>query len=35
MWLAIELEDHPQWFEWQQSVFELIQKNLTAIGGPP
>ena len=25
MWLAMEIEDFPNWFEWQQSCFELIQ----------
>ena len=33
MWLAIEIEDFPNWFEWQQGAFELIQKNLLPIGG--
>ena len=32
MWLAIEIEDFPNWFEWQQSCFELIQTNLNALG---
>ena len=32
MWLAIEIEDFPNWFDWQQSCFELIQTNLTALG---
>ena len=31
MWLAIEIEDFPSWFEWQQSAFELMQNNLTAL----
>ena len=34
MWLAIEIEDFPNWFDWQQGAFELIQKNLLPIGGP-
>jgi hypothetical protein len=33
MWLAMEIEDFPAWFEWQQGCFELIQSNLLAIGG--
>ena len=32
MWLAIEIEDFPSWFDWQQGCFELIQNNLQAIG---
>ena len=32
MWLAIEIEDFPSWFDWQQGCFELIQNNLEAIG---
>lgn len=32
MWLAIEIEDHPGWFEWQKRAFELIQTNLMELG---
>ena len=32
MWLAIEIEDFPNWHDWQQSAFELIQNNLDALG---
>ena len=32
MWLAMEIEDFPNWFEWQQSCFELIQNHLKEIG---
>ena len=32
MWLAIEIEDFPAWFEWQQSCFELIQRELLPLG---
>lgn len=32
MWLAMEIEDFPNWFEWQQSCFELIQNHLNEIG---
>ena len=35
MWLAIEIEDFPCWFDWQQSAFELIQKNLMPISASP
>ena len=31
MWLAIEIEDHPGWFEWQQSAFELLQQHLLPL----
>ena len=33
-WLAMEIEDFPLWFEWQQGCFELIQKNLMALSEP-
>ena len=32
MWLAMEIEDFPSWFDWQQGCFELIQNNLSALG---
>ena len=34
MWLAIEFEDFPGWFDWQKGCFELIQANLLPIGAP-
>ena len=34
MWLAIEIEDFPNWFEWQQGCFSLIQTHLMEIGAP-
>lgn len=32
MWLAMEIEDFPNWFDWQQGCFELIQTHLMEIG---
>ena len=32
MWLAIEIEDFANWFEWQKGAFELIQMNLLPLG---
>ena len=32
MWLAIEIEDYANWFEWQKGAFELIQMNLLPLG---
>ena len=33
MWLAIEFEDFPGWFDWQKMAFDLIQSNLLPLGG--
>ena len=32
MWLAIEFEDFPGWFDYQQAIFDLIQANLNSLG---
>jgi hypothetical protein len=33
MWVKIEIEDHPNWFDWQLRVWDKIHTNLPAIAG--